>query len=164
MFRKIKTVDWVSKIKLSEKRKEDIKWCCKGTKVSFNYPENLSNFNILLKNFQREDIVNFGNNLNENILWKRNSTGFTNASLRFYCIYNELSSFFAVSKKVGYICVHVFYIIFPNKWTWLKKLFVIVSQTKIFNIFPSAIQLGTMLKFLTNNSDRETIFHLDTFG
>ena len=41
---------------------------------------------------------------------------------------------------------------------------MIVSQTKIFIIFPSAIQLGTMAKFLTNNSDREIIFILENFG
>ena len=35
-----------------------------------------------------------------------------------------------------------------------------LSQTKIFNIFPSAIQLGNMLKILTNNCDRETINYI----
>ena len=34
---------------------------------------------------------------------------------------------------------------------------MILSQTKIFNIFPSTIQLGNILKILTNNCDRETI-------
>ena len=37
---------------------------------------------------------------------------------------------------------------------------MILSQTKIFNIFPSAVQLGNILKILTNNSDRETIKYI----
>ena len=45
IFGKIKTVDWVSKIKLSEKRKEDIKQCFEGTEVNFHYPEDLTDFN-----------------------------------------------------------------------------------------------------------------------
>ena len=32
---------------------------------------------------------------------------------------------------------------------------MILSQTKIFNIFLSSVQLGKMLKLLTNNCDRE---------
>ena len=64
MFKKRKTANWVSKIKLSEK-KEDIKQCFKGTKANLHYPEYLSGFNILIENFQRE------NNLTENILGKK---------------------------------------------------------------------------------------------
>ena len=37
---------------------------------------------------------------------------------------------------------------------------MILSQTKIFNIFPSSIQLGNILKILTNNCDRETISYI----
>ena len=37
---------------------------------------------------------------------------------------------------------------------------MILAQTKIFNIFPSAIKLGNMLKILTNNCDRETIKYI----
>ena len=37
---------------------------------------------------------------------------------------------------------------------------MILSQTKIFNIFPSAIQLGNILKILTNICDRETMKYI----
>ena len=37
---------------------------------------------------------------------------------------------------------------------------MILSQTKIFNIFPSTIQLGNILKILTNNCGRDTINHV----
>ena len=71
MFEKRKTANWVSKIKLSEKKEEDIKQCFKGTNANFHYPEYLSGFNILIENFQRENIVNGNNNLTENILGKK---------------------------------------------------------------------------------------------
>ena len=64
----------------------------------------------------------------------------------------EFSSFLTVSKKFCYICFYVFRIIFPNKLTW--------QMTKIFNIFLSVIQLGNMLKILTNKCDRETINYI----
>ena len=37
---------------------------------------------------------------------------------------------------------------------------MILSQTKLFNIFPSAVQLGNMSKILTNNCDRETLKYI----
>ena len=37
---------------------------------------------------------------------------------------------------------------------------MILSQTKIFNIFPSAVQLGNISKLLTNNCDRETLKYI----
>ena len=69
---------------------------------------------------------------------------------------NEFSSFLTVSRKFGYSCLYSFHIIFPNGSTWQ----MILAQTKIFNIFPSAIQLGNMLKILTNNCDRDTIKYI----
>ena len=37
---------------------------------------------------------------------------------------------------------------------------MILSQTKLFNIFPSAVQLGNISKLLTNNCDRETLKYI----
>ena len=37
---------------------------------------------------------------------------------------------------------------------------MILSQTKIFNIFPSALQLGNISKLLTNNCNRETLKYI----
>ena len=37
---------------------------------------------------------------------------------------------------------------------------MILSKTKIFNIFPSAVQLGNISKVLTNNCDRETLKYI----
>ena len=37
---------------------------------------------------------------------------------------------------------------------------MILSQTKIFNIFSSAVQLGNLSKLLSNNCDRETLKYI----
>ena len=69
---------------------------------------------------------------------------------------NDFSNFLTVSRKFGYICLYIFHIIYPAKSIWQ----MILSQTKIFNIFPSSIQLGNILKILTNNCDRDTINYI----
>ena len=48
---------------------------------------------------------------------------------------------------------------FSHCLSTIKKL-VNDSQTKILNIFPSAIQLGNLSKLLTNNCDRETLKYI----
>ena len=69
---------------------------------------------------------------------------------------NYFSNFLTVSQKFDYICLYIFHIIYPTKSIWQ----MILSQTKIFNIFPYSIQLGNMLKILINNCDRETIRYI----
>ena len=69
---------------------------------------------------------------------------------------NDFSNFLMVSRKFGYICLYNFHIIYPTKSIWQ----MILSQTKIFNISPSSIQLGNMLKDIMNNCDKETIKYI----
>ena len=69
---------------------------------------------------------------------------------------NEFCSFLTVSRKYRYSCIYIFHIVFPQLRNWQ----VILSQTKIFNIFPSAVQLGNLSKLLTNNGDRETLRYI----
>ena len=69
---------------------------------------------------------------------------------------NDFNNFLTVSQKLGYICMYIFHIIYPIKSIWQMML----SQTKMFNIFLSSIELGNMLKYLTNNCDRETIRYI----
>ena len=158
IFGEIKMTEWMSKIKVSEKRKERIRKCFEGTKVEFYYPEDFSGFNLLIEHFQREDIVS-DNDLDKNILGEKKRfnrlivmddiSGLPDRS-------NDFSSFLTISRKFGYICLSVINIIFPNKLTWQ----IILSQKKFFSIFSSAIQLSNMLKILTNNCDRETINYI----
>ena len=46
------------------------------------------------------------------------------------------SSFLTVARKFGYSCVYIFHIIYPEKANWR----MILSQTKIFNIFPGFVE------------------------
>ena len=69
---------------------------------------------------------------------------------------NEFYSLLTVSRKYRYSCIYIFPIVFPQFRNWQ----MIISQTKIFNIFPSTVQLGNMSKILTNNCDRETLKYI----
>ena len=69
---------------------------------------------------------------------------------------NEFCSFLTVSRKYRYSCIYIFHIVFPQLRNWQ----MIIFQTKIFNIFPSAVQLGNLSKLLTNNCDRETLKYI----
>ena len=69
---------------------------------------------------------------------------------------NGFGNFLTVSLKIGYICLYIFHIIYPIKSIWQ----MILSQAKMFDIFLSSIQLGNMLRNLTNNCDRETIRYI----
>ena len=69
---------------------------------------------------------------------------------------NDFGNFSTVSQKFDYICLYISHIIYLTKSIWQ----MILSQTKIFNIFPSTIQLGNILKILTNNCGRDTINHV----
>ena len=66
---------------------------------------------------------------------------------------NEFCSFLTVSRKSRYSCIYIFHIVFPQLRNWQ----MIISKTKIFNIFPSTVQLGNLSKLLSNNCDRETL-------
>ena len=68
---------------------------------------------------------------------------------------SDFSSFLTVSRKFGYISLYIFHILYPNKSPRL-----ITSQTKILNIFPLSIQLGSISKLLSNNCNRETFNYI----
>ena len=69
---------------------------------------------------------------------------------------NKFRNFLTASRKFCYSCLYIFHITFPNRCTWQ----MILAQTKTCNIFPSAIQLGNMLKTLTNNCNQETVKYI----
>ena len=69
---------------------------------------------------------------------------------------NDFSNLLTVSRKFGLICLYIFRIIYPSKSIWQ----MILPHTDILHIFRSSIQLGNILKLLTNNCDRETINYI----
>ena len=56
----------------------------------------------------------------------------------------NFANFLTVSRKFTY--VYIFRTIYPTKNNWQ----MILSQTKIFNIFPGSIQASSVIKMLTS--------------
>ena len=69
---------------------------------------------------------------------------------------NNFASFLTVARKFKYSCVDIFHIINLEKSTW--KL--ICSQRTIFNIFPGSVEQACVLKALSANCTRKTVFHV----
>ena len=59
----------------------------------------------------------------------------------------KFANFLTVSRKFGYNCVYVFHVIVPASQIWQK----IISQTIIFNIFPSSVPYNTVAKIIQSN-------------
>ena len=55
--------------------------------------------------------------------------------------WNDFANFLTASQKFGYICLYIFHIIYPTESIWQ----MILCQTKIYNIFPSTIETGSIL-------------------
>ena len=154
------SVDWVSKTNLSNNREDEIRQCFSYTNVECHYPNDVEDLNLIIETFQKETYNKdektngncniFGENKKfDKLIVMDDVSGLADKS-------NDFANFLTVSRKFGYICLYIFHIIYPTKSIWQ----MILSQTKIFNIFPSTIQLGNILKILTNNCDRETISYI----
>ena len=59
----------------------------------------------------------------------------------------EFADFLTITRKYRCHCVYVFHIIIPDKEIWKK----ILTQTNIFNIFPSSVPFHTVSKILQSN-------------
>ena len=69
---------------------------------------------------------------------------------------NDFGSCLTVCRKFGYNWIYLFHIIYPEKSIWQ----IIISQTRIFNIFSGSIQLSSVLKMIANNCHRETLSYI----
>ena len=64
----------------------------------------------------------------------------------------DFANFLTVSRKFRFTCVYIFHTIYPTRNNWQ----MILSQTKIFNIFPASIQASSVIKILTSYCSRYT--------
>ena len=64
----------------------------------------------------------------------------------------NLGSFLKVARKFNYTCVYIFHTIYPEKSTWET----ILSQTNIFNIFPTSVSLTSVRTILEGVCIRKT--------
>ena len=161
IFGGIDSVDWTSKIELSENREHQIRESFPYASVEFHYPndvgefetvldllkDNKSDVNIAEDNDYNNDDLRVGErDVFDRLIVMDDVSGLADNS-------NKYCSFLTVSRKYRYSCIYISHIIFPALSNWQ----MILSQTKIFNIFPSAVQLGNIV---TNNCDRETLRYI----
>ena len=59
----------------------------------------------------------------------------------------EFAEFLTGCRKYGYCCIYIFHIIALESQIWKKVL----SQTNIFNIFPSSVPYNAIVKILQSN-------------
>ena len=64
----------------------------------------------------------------------------------------KFTEFLTVCRKYRHHCIYVFHIIMPENQIWKK----ILSQTNIFNIFPSSVPNNTVAKILQSNCRQTT--------
>ena len=162
MFGSIDSVDWISKIELSEAREHQIRESFCYASVEFRYPNEVEEFETILEllkdnksdvniniNAEVDDLGIGEKDVFDRLIVMDDVSGLAEKS-------NEFCSFLTVSRKCRYSCIYIFHIVFSQLRNWQ----MILSQTKIFNIFPSAVQLGNISKLLTNNCDRETFKYI----
>ena len=162
MFGGIDSVDWISKIELSVAREHQIRGSLCYASVEFRYPHDLGEFETILEllkdnksdvsiniNDEADDLGIGEKGVFDRLIVMDDISGLAEKS-------NEFCSFSTVSRKYRYSCIYIFHIAFPQLRNWQR----ILSQTKIFNISPPAVQLGNLSKLLSNNCDRETLKYI----
>ena len=65
---------------------------------------------------------------------------------------DDFVNFLTVSRKFSFTCVYVFHTMYSTRSSWQT----ILSQTKIFNIFPGFLQTGSVVKILSSYCNRYT--------
>ena len=153
-FGEIKSVKWLSGIKLSEKREAEIEsnFSCE---VKFDYPNDKDELNDRLEEYKLESENNSNDDDNVNIFGENKKrdklivfddvSGLADDSKKF-------ASFLTVARKYNYTCVYVFHTIYTDKVNWKT----ILSQTNIFNIFPASVPINSVKKILELGCIRKT--------
>ena len=136
MFGQLKEIFWLSKIILWQDRDQNISSCF-NLKVDFKYPQTLDKFNMKKKT-DNDSVVN--NVMGEKNIFNKvividDVSGLAGRS-------NGFANFSIVAQKFNFTCVFVFQ--------------MIISQTKIFNIFPGSLQTTSVAKILSSYCNRCT--------
>ena len=152
MFGKVKEVNWLTKITISKNREENIRSCF-DVQVNFSYPQNIFEFDYLIENFQRNKKTEGNDENNDNVTGESNKfdrlivmdevSGLADNSDNF-------ASFLSIARKFNFTGVYVFHTMYPSEQNWQ----MIISQAKIFNIFPGSIPVSSVSKILTANRKR----------
>ena len=157
--RNITTVFWVSKIRLSREREDNIRESFVDQTVQFTYPNNLDDFNYLIDFFMSErmpsesaDDGDLGEKTQINkLIVMDDVSGLVNRC-------EDFSNFLTVSGKYGFSCVYLFHAIYPGRQSWE----MIMSQTHISNFLRGSIHSGRILRTLFLFASREKNSYLPT--
>ena len=139
LFGKIKDISWITKIVLSREREQNV-CSCFDVPVKYFYPLNIREFDAIIQNFQRQkkrdnDSILGENNIFDKLIVMDDVSGIADRS-------SKCSRFLTVARKFNFTFVYIFHTMYPSKLYWQ----MIISQTKIFNIFPSSIQISKISK------------------
>ena len=132
-----------------QRERDSIRDSFKDQEVQFSYPNDLDDFNYLIENFIHNKSDYIDNNERELLSVTRlivmdDVSGPADKS-------EEFSNFLTVSRKYGFSCLYVFYIIYAGR----QSLEIIMSQTHIFNFFPESIHSSRILKTLSLFASRQ---------
>ena len=152
-FGKLVKTEWVTGIEIDEQREAEIQSCF-SNKVEFHLATETDDLVSLIEKFKlrTRDITNnesnsvFGEKISMDCLIVMDDIlGIADNCKKF-------AEFLTVCRKYRYHCIYVFHIIMPENQIWKK----ILSQTNIFNIFPSNVPCNTVAKILQSNCRQAT--------
>lgn len=84
-------------------------------------------------------------NIFNKLIFVENVLGLANKS-------NDFANFLRVPRKFYFTCVYVLHTVYPTRSNWQ----MILSQTKIFHIFPGSLQRSSVIKILSPYCNRYT--------
>ena len=133
LFGELNEIFWISKIHLSMEKEKNMSVCF-FKKLKFKYPQKVDDFDMELTYFQRKrddnvDIAMGKNNIFNKLIVMDDVSGLGDKS-------NSFANFLTVSRKFNSTCVYVFHTMYPIRSNWQ----MILSQTKIFSIFPGSLK------------------------
>ena len=133
--------------------------CFENTPISFSYLTNIEKFDVLIQNSQWKTKEDYDDEFkNEDILGERkvgklivmdNVLGLADKP-------NDFGSFFNRLQKIWIYVIFLFHVLYLSNVNWQA----IISQTKIFKIFPDSIQVASAAKILSSNCNCETFDYI----
>ena len=155
IFGKLEKAEWVSQTRLPKQPKAQIQSIFTTIKIWRNLMICSKNIKTVGKAFSMALTL-----LLKKMYLARTKSGSTHCYGIYYGaladISNAFPSFLTVSRKFKYNCFHIFHIIYPEETTWKS----ILSQMKMFNIFPGFIQEPSITKIFLSNWIRESVGYL----
>ena len=108
------------KIELDEMKEHNIRSCFYYTIVNFYYPDNISNFNVLIETFQSENTQTVDDDNSCNIFGEKKLINFLSWMTPQVWLINRmiLVISWTVSRKFGYICLYIFHTLYLSKSIW----------------------------------------------